>query len=217
MNRRIDRIITETINKFIKENVTNEVNNNLKFSEFDRTMSDLGFKRINKTAPGIAYIMPPYEGEVSMHIPHDGSTKADMIRNTVKFLKKIKWFDNPENYKKFPFKRWGVSENMISRDTTQDEIMEANEMYADAEIFRVFYNDYSNPLCVMQTEEGYNLCRSEDDRRPLYDIWFNEFVPGDRPLLKYDNWDMGRTEVYPILPNGKLDEKGMMEENRMYR
>ena len=114
---RLKQIVTESINKVLNEkNTINEVNNNLTFRDFDKTMTKiLGFERINKKAPGIAYIMPGYHGEVSMHIPHDGSAKADMIRNTIIFLKSINWFDDPINFRKFPFNKWGVNPKSVKK------------------------------------------------------------------------------------------------------
>ena len=213
---RIDEIIKTTIYEYIMENMCKEVNNNLTFSEFDKTMiNDLGFTRVNKKAPGIAYIMPPYEGEVSMHIPHDGSAKADMLRNTFNFLKSVGWFNKPENHKKFPFNRWGFNPNSVSIDRTQQDILNANEMYKNAEVYRAFYNKNSK-LCVLHTKEGYNLCRDLNDRRPLLDRWYDGFKQGNTPALTIDNYETVETEVYPILPNGTLDMNNMMIENKVY-
>ena len=48
MNR-IDEIITKTINKFLKENINTEANNNLPIHEFDNDMKSLGFIKDNNS------------------------------------------------------------------------------------------------------------------------------------------------------------------------
>lgn len=213
MNR-IDEIITKTINKFIRENINTEANNNLPINQFDEDMKLLGFiKNIDRSGSRVIYKLKNGGLVITTHDP--GKTaKADMLRNVFDNLKRIKWFDDPNNFKIFPFKRWGFNPNSIKVDTTQQDILKANELYKNAEIYKVFYNK-ENPLCVMHTEEGYNLCRNKNDRRPLLNTWFTNFQQGNKPMLKLDNYNTMETEVYPILPNGTLDKDNMMVENKI--
>lgn len=211
MNR-IDEIITKTINKFLKENINTEANNNLPIHEFDNDMKSLGFiKDIDRSGSRVIYKLKNGGLVITTHDP--GKTaKADMLRNVFDNLVKIKWFDNPNNFKIFPFKKWGFNPNTIKIDTTQEDILNANKKYKTAEVYRVFYNN--NPLCVMHTKEGYNLCRNINDRRPLLDKWYTNFQQTNPPKLKLDNYDTMQTEVYTILPNGTLDMENIMTENK---
>ena len=72
----------------------------------------------------------------------------------------------------------------------------------------------------MKTEDGYNLCRSANDRRPLLDRWFSEFgydrKTGTIPCLKYVDEEAMQTVAYPINPDGTLNTEKVIIENRRY-
>ena len=212
--KRIDEIIKYTINKYLIENIT-EANNNLPIDEFDADMKLLGFiKNYDRAGSRVIYKLKDGGLVITTHDP--GKTaKADMLRNVFDNLKKIKWFDNPNNFKIFPFTKWGFNPNSIQIDTTQQDIEQANQMYQNAEVYRVFYNN-NNKLCVLHTDKGYNLCRNKNDRRPLLDKWFSDVQQGEKPKLKYDNYDTLETQVYTILPNGTLDMNNVVIENKLY-
>lgn len=212
--KRIDEIIKTTINKFIVENLTMEANNNLPISEFDEDMKQLGFiKNVDRSGSRVIYKLKNGGLVITTHDP--GKTaKADMLRNVFDNLKKINWFENPKNFNSFPFNRWGFNPRSIKIDTTKHDILKANELYKNAEIYRVFYN-INNELCVLHTNKGYNLCRSKNDRRPLLNKWYTSFQQGNIPKLKMDNYDTLETQVFPILPNGTLDTENMIIEHKM--
>ena len=123
MNR-IDEIITKTINKFLKENINTEANNNLPIHEFDNDMKSLGFiKDIDRSGSRVIYKLKNGGLVITTHDP--GKTaKADMLRNVFDNLVKIKWFDNPNNFKIFPFKKWGFNPNTIKIDVTECKSVE---------------------------------------------------------------------------------------------
>ena len=209
----IDEQINLTIKNFIFENMTNEANNNLPIHEFDNDMKKLGFiKDYDRAGSRVIYKLKDGGLKITTHYP--GKTaKADMLRNVFDNLIKIKWFDNPNNFNIFPFDRWGFNPNSINIDTTKQDILKANEIYQNAEVYRVFYNT-PNKLCVLHTNEGYNLCRDINDKRPLLDKWYNGFEQGNVPKLKLDNYETMETEVYPINQDGTLDTKNITLENK---
>ena len=209
----IDEQINLTIKNFIFENMTNEANNNLPIHEFDNDMKKLGFiKDYDRAGSRVIYKLKDGGLKITTHYP--GKTaKADMLRNVFDNLIKIKWFDNPNNFNIFPFDRWGFNPNSINIDTTKQDILKANEIYQNAEVYRVFYNT-PNKLCVLHTNEGYNLCRDINDKRPLLDKWYNGFEQGNVPKLKLDNYETMQTEVYPINQDGTLDTKNITLENK---
>ena len=209
----IDEQINLTLKNFIFENITNEANNNLPIHEFDNDMKKLGFiKDYDRAGSRVIYKLKDGGLKITTHYP--GKTaKADMLRNVFDNLIKIKWFDNPDNFNIFPFDRWGFNPNSINIDTTKQDILKANEIYQNAEVYRVFYNT-PNKLCVLHTNEGYNLCRDINDKRPLLDKWYNGFEQGNVPKLKLDNYETMQTEVYPINQDGTLDTKNITLENK---
>ena len=209
----IDEQINLTLKNFIFENMTNEANNNLPIHEFDNDMKKLGFiKDYDRAGSRVIYKLKDGGLKITTHYP--GKTaKADMLRNVFDNLIKIKWFDNPNNFNIFPFDRWGFNPNSINIDTTKQDILKANEIYQNAEVYRVFYNT-PNKLCVLHTNEGYNLCRDINDKRPLLDKWYNGFEQGNVPKLKLDNYETMETEVYPINQDGTLDTKNITLENK---
>ena len=209
----IDEQINLTLKNFIFENITNEANNNLPIHEFDNDMKKLGFiKDYDRAGSRVIYKLKDGGLKITTHYP--GKTaKADMLRNVFDNLIKIKWFDNPNNFNIFPFDRWGFNPNSINIDTTKQDILKANEIYQNAEVYRVFYNT-PNKLCVLHTNEGYNLCRDINDKRPLLDKWYNGFEQGNVPKLKLDNYETMQTEVYPINQDGTLDTKNITLENK---
>lgn len=209
----INEKINLTLRNFIFENMTNEANNNLPIHEFDNDMKKLGFiKDYDRAGSRVIYKLKDGGLKITTHYP--GKTaKADMLRNVFDNLIKIKWFDNPDNFNIFPFDRWGFNPNSINIDTTKQDILKANEIYQNAEVYRVFYNT-PNKLCVLHTNEGYNLCRDINDKRPLLDKWYNGFEQGNVPKLKLDNYETMQTEVYPINQDGTLDTKNITLENK---
>lgn len=208
----INRIIKSTIKRYLTENFHTEVNNNLPIHEFDKDMERLGFtKESDRAGSRVIYHLTDGGLKITTHDP--GKTaKADMLRNVFNCLKKIKWFDKIENFKKFPFQRWQFNPNSVSTDTTDDDIQQANELYKDAEVYKVFYSS-DNPLCILHIDKGYNLCRSINDRRPLLDMWYSEFRPNGVPSLVFDDYENWETKVYPINQDGTLDIKNAVNES----
>ena len=176
-------------------------------------MENLGFtKEGDRAGSRIIYHLKDGGLKITTHDP--GKTaKADMLRNVFNALKNIKWFDNEDNFKKFPFDRWQFNPNSIERNTITQDIQQANELYKNAEVYRVFYNN--NPLSILKTKQGYNLCRSNEDRRPLLDKWYDGFEQGNIPTLKLDDYEKLETKAYPIKQNGTLDFDNVIIENKI--
>lgn len=196
-----------------------EVNNNLTFREFNADMSKMGFKY--RKGDGSTKVFGLPKGlTLTVHVHDDGShLPADTLRQVKDVLEDVGWFNDTENFKLFPFQKWQIEPKDIKRDTTQQEIENANELYKDAEVTRVFYTT-NNPLCVLKTTEGVNLCRNVNDRRPLLTTWFNRFGYDNRtnkiPCLKRENWETIETEAYPINQDGTLNTEEVIIENKKY-
>jgi len=137
-------------------------------------------------------------------------------------LEKVGWFNNPENRKRFPFNAWGFNQNTVSYDNSseieQEEIERANEEYKDALVYPVF-PQMKNSICALVIDDKHaNLCRSMDDRRPIYDKWFErcqtDRKTGSIMCLKVDNYETLDTEAYPINIDGSLDINNLIIENK---
>jgi hypothetical protein len=172
-------------------------------------MKLLGFdKDEDRSGSRIIYRLNDFGIVITVHEP-DKTAKASTLRHVFDNFKLKRWFDNKENRKKFPFKKWGFNPKSLNYDTTEEDILNANNLYKNAEVYRVFYNIKSD-LFILHTKKGYNLCRNENDRRPLLDIWYDDFKPGEIPMLVLENYETFEIELYPISPEGMLGEKIIM-------
>lgn len=198
-----------------------EANNNLNFREFLSDMKKLGFKsrvesgKIIFTHPSA----PPNSlNSITVHPPHggNGEAKADSLRHVKETLENIGWFDDPNNRKKFPYRKWDFEPSSIRFNSSKEETSNANKMYQEADVKPVF--QMPNSVCVMKTQNGYNLCRSAMDRRPLLDTWFEDYGYDNRtgtiPCMKRDNYETMQTECYPIKQDGTLDMEHMIPEGK---
>lgn len=198
--------------------------NNLTFKEFKRDMKNIGYywEKITRGSAWMFKLSEPYNGQnASVQVDaHNENAQIDgkILGRVAKELNAIGWFNNPQNYRKFPFKRWDIPMENITVDTTQQDIEKANEMYKDA-ILKYAYPE-KNSVCVMKVGDLYNLCYSNNDRRPLLKNWYNEFGYDRKtqkiPCLKYDNEETLETICYPIKRDGTLDTENIIIENKRY-
>lgn len=217
-----EKKLKEMINKSIANVLSEMANDNLTFREFASDMKDMGFTPREGEGSCKVFSIQQYgdDSNVTVHAHNNNSNvSGDVLREVKSVLEKIGWFNDKSNWKKFPFKKWGILLSSVNYDKTAEllrtEIDAANEKYKDAEVERVFPT--KNSVCTLKTEKGVNLCRGENDKRPLLDQWF-DFFDYDRktgiiPCLKRDNFDTLETEAYPILQNGTLDVENMIIEN----
>ena len=209
------------------ENLNSEEKDDLKLYQFERYMNKLGFlSREGGRGSAKMFYHPDYNNckvLVDAHGPND-RVHGDSLKHTTEELEKVGWFNIKGNFDRYYWDEWQIplkTKNRIfnSIDTTKEDIEKANKLYKDAELKRPF-TIYDNPLCVMKTAEGCNLCRSAKDRRPLLDTWFEKFgydrKTGTIPCLKRDNWETYKTEAYPINPDGTLNTEKVIIENRRY-
>lgn len=136
--------------------------------------------------------------------------------NIKRELNYTNWLDDPDNRDKFPYEKFGFKRPPKIVDTTQQDIEAANEKYADAEVGRVFYH-MNNPLCFLKVGNKYNLCRSENDRRPIHqNEWYDNIDYNHKtPCLvkyNYENWN---EYFYPINSDGSLDRDNVIIESRI--
>lgn len=201
-----------------------EANNNLTFREFKADMKKLGFSIENAGRGSATKFILDYNGKSPMILVDahndNAQVKADTLREVLGLLRRIGWFKEERNLRIFPFDRWGFkNKDAISTNDTATEIENANELYKNAEVTRVFYTT-NNPLCVLKTTEGVNLCRNVNDRRPLLTTWFEWFGYDNRtnkiPCLKRENWETIETEAYPINQDGTLNTAEVIIENKKY-
>lgn len=221
----------ENIRAIIKE-VLNEANNSLPFQDFLRDMKTLGFEVRRGDGSIMEFRMPDKGINVTVHLPHGtgrNDAKADMLRNTFNELKKHDWFDDPANRKLYNdnmAQRWGLkapSANGTVVDVNA-EIEEANEQYENYEVSPIF--PMKNSVCILTHHgEGYNICRSPQDRRPLLDQWYKGYthhlVDGElMPCLTYDEMNGDDIEQWheyfiPIKTDGTLDMEKMITESKL--
>ena len=197
---------------------------NVAWSDFLSQMEALGFTYDDdKKSPHVVfkYVGGDVDGfSVTVARPHNnGAVSGDAFDNVKNKFIQVGWFTNPDNYDKFPWVAWynGVRDNRVKPDYTQRNIKDANEKYKDASVNPVFQE--KNSVCVLKTEDGCNLCRSKEDRRPLLPDWYEKFgydITGKIPCLKRDNDIEIQTEAFPILPNGELDTDNMIIESVKY-
>lgn len=222
------KIITEkklrkVVNEVVRNVISEMANDNLSFREFASDMKEMGFEYREGEGSCKVFYNPEYgdKSNITVHVHNNNANiSGNVIRQAVSVLEQIGWFNHAENRNLFPYDKWGVSPSSVKYDNSaeiiQSEIAQANDMYRNAEVFPVFPQE--NSVCVLKlNDKEYNLCRSIDDRRPLYSDWFSDYNYDRKtqtiPCLKRENWETCETEAYPILPNGTLDETNMIIEN----
>ena len=214
--------LRETIDGIVRQVLSEMANNNLTSREFTADMKNMGFLYREAEGSSRVYYIPQYGDKtaITVHAHNDNAPIVGNVLRQVKVvLNNIGWFNDPNNYRKFPFAKWQLSNLDVSVDTTQQEIEKANELYKDAEVEQVF--PMKNSVCVLKvSDDKVNLCRSSNDRRPLLPNWFNRFDYDNRthkiPCLKYDNEETIETECFPIKQDGTLDTENMIIESKRY-
>ena len=164
---------------------------------------------------------------VNGHFSHKGvhMAKGRTLIHIKHALERLGWFDSEEHFNFFPWQKWGLTPNDddLEIDNEEAEIEQANDDFSDAETQTIFSN---NDLCVLSIEVTddklgemnlFNLCRSDDDRRPLLDDWYNFYdYKNGRPCLGDEDYETGDGVYYPINPDGTLDKNGVIKENKRY-
>ena len=214
--------LRETIDGIVRQVLSEMANNNLTSREFTADMKNMGFLYREAEGSSRVYYIPQYGDKtaITVHAHNDNAPiDGNVLRQVKVVLNNIGWFNDPNNYRKFPFAKWQLSNLDVSVDTTQQEIEKANELYKDAEVEQVF--PMKNSVCVLKvSDDKVNLCRSSNDRRPLLPNWFNRFDYDNRthkiPCLKYDNEETIETECFPIKQDGTLDTENMIIESKRY-
>lgn len=218
--------IREAVRRVIRQTLS-EARANLPYRIFKSDMKKLGFVCDETPDGSLEKFTIPEHGDcslVAIHNPHDrDGIQPAALREVVEVLDKNGWFDKPENFGKFQiFSKWGVSIPEIKVDTTQQDIQAANEKYINAAVWRVFPKG-NNTLCYLMVGDKYNLCRSENDRRPICkdktgkEIWFDNKANknGKECLVKY-NYENWNEYFYPINSDGSLDGDNVIIESRIY-
>lgn len=213
--------LNEMVTRVMRQ-VLAEAFNNLTLREFTSDMHRLGFTYRKGAGSSRIYYIPEF-GDCSAVTIHAHGDNALLDGNSLRMVRnvlfKIGWFDDPENFKSFPFEKWKISKDSVRVSSTQQEIKAANEQYKDADVIPVF--PMKNSICALVVDDQtVNLCRGPEDRRPLLSDWFNKYgydrKTNSIPCLKRDNWDEVKTEVFPINQDGTLDMKNVMFENKKY-
>lgn len=229
-----DKQLTEAIKSVVKDYIAesrrymlNEANNNMKQKEFEKDLKDLGFE-IKKLNSGFAARMT-YGGKTyadTIHPKHDNRINGEVVNRIFNALVELGYFKNADNIRNFPFVKWGLQsaekdfkEVLGQRENENHEIEKANELYADAEVYPAL-PEIKSSVYVIQTVDGKcNLCRSQKDRRPLYDEWFDrceyDRLTHSKRCLKRDNYDTFETEAYPINADGTFGE--VIIENKLLK
>lgn len=202
--------IREAVRKVIREykHILTEKTSTLKWDNFIEAVEGIGAV-IKKDGGKYKIFLPkanpddPNEKKlfVTADPKHSGMTDSNTIANVKGNLEKSGWLSKQENRDKFPYELFGYTRPPKIVDTTQQDIQAANEKYADATVWRVFQTKDS--ICVLKFGNMYNLCNSENDRRPkCEDMWFDDydFIEGKPCLIKAVNDD--NFNCYPITQGG---------------
>jgi len=204
--------LTEAIDRIVRKVLTEMANNNLKMNEFERDIKSFGFVfRNGGTGSGRVYSIKDKNGgtqSVTVHYhPATKNVKADSVRHVFNTLRNIGWFEDAENFRRFPFSKWGFSPKNVYVDTTDDDISRANQKYKNATVRPIF--PMKNSICTLENGEKVNLCRSTNDRRPLLDVWFDLYEYDEEthtiPCLKHYNYQDSIIICFPIRKDGTLD------------
>lgn len=107
----------------------------------------------------------------------------------------------------------------LTTESDEEAIQDANEKYKDAHITQFTSN---SSLCIMTDSNGkYNLCRTKEDRRPIYKEWFDNYgLAGEDESKRYlkriirDDLPNYEAECYPINPDGTLGKMLYVKEQK---
>lgn len=211
--------LKEVIDKIVKQTLMEMACNNLSFRNFIVDMKKMGFEYEEAAGSAKVFKIPEY-GDKSLITVHAHDKNAPLDGNTLRtvrdVLKKIGWFNKPENFRKFPFEKWQISTNDIKIDTSKQQTEDANEFFKNAEVVPVF--PMKNSICVLKHNNKVNLCRNVNDKRPLLTKWFDNYAfdrkTGTIPCLKINDWENFETKCYPIKKDGTLDTNNLIIENK---
>lgn len=120
-----ENYVIETIDRIVRNTLLEMAYNNMTFKEFERDMRALGFMYREAEGSSKVFYIPKYgdNSSFTVHV-HDDNAKVDgnALRQVKDVLKSIGWFNDPQNYSKFPFEKWGISNKDIVVDTTRQDI-----------------------------------------------------------------------------------------------
>lgn len=91
-------------------------------------------------------------------------------------------------------------------------IKDANETYKDAALFKIYPDDNDSLYIMAVSGVGnrlkYNICRNENDRRPLQKQWTYDIKKENSDYyFGKDDMRMLKTKYYKILSDGSLEKK----------
>lgn len=217
----------------------NEANRNYSLIDFKYDMRKLGWTFENDHANGqqFAKYVERQDGtkerlKVVAHI-HDKRIDAGTLNELPAIFKKEYELTGDRSFiDSAPWEKWGLKKPDI--DTVEQQQDEDVEVVSDKEMSSISwantrYNKVElEPLsnyiynadegvCIMKKTElrkvKYNTCRSENDRRPLNKLWFDEQYKGNHEKSptgfafaiwheKKRNDDGCVMDVYPVMKNG---------------
>lgn len=94
-------------------------------------------------------------------------------------------------------------------------IRKANELYSDAVLLKIDYNNPDSAYIMMVQDKNrntrYNTCRSEDDKRPILKVWMDSEKKMDNiQYLGKIDWRNATVKYYKVNPNGTIEKKFSM-------
>ena len=225
MNK-IDRIIKQTINEAVYK-IINEGKSTLKLGEFTKLMKSIGIVREDPSGDdNYKFYLDGVQVTVADAHKDDEYIDAATPPQVFRYLLSIGWFRDPNNFRKFPFESLNLTGKIkqaksqvdFSKEDEKRDLEIANEKYKDAEL--VPAEQVKGTYFIMKVDDKFNMCKSSEDRRPLYNQWFDSFEPDKKThsilCLKFEDWDTYETRAYPITASG-LDIEHFIIENRKYR
>lgn len=90
-------------------------------------------------------------------------------------------------------------------------IRKANEMYRDAVLIKIDYNNPDSAYIMMVQDKNhntrYNTCRSEDDKRPILKVWMdNNKKKDDNQCLGKIDWRNATVKYHKVNPDGTIQK-----------
>lgn len=208
----------EGITRECFKEILTEAKSNLPFNEFRRDMEKMGFTYSEKK--GSSKMFTTFSNGttvcITVHVHNDNdSMDANALRQVKKSLADKGWFNNPENYAKFPFEKWGINSKNIETNLTQDD----NEKYKNANLTPISNKDKSSAFIMMYNDK-FNTCPSSDNRQPILPQWYDRLVydnTSGKPMFELDDYEKMETRRYPINNDGSLDNENMViSENKKH-
>lgn len=155
----------------------NEAVTNVKFYDFEKVLTNLGWK-YRRNGVRCIFTKDGYDSDITIHLDHGDASNSymkieDLINFRSSMIKKFIETQNPSELNVIPWNKWNLKNPFKFELKDYDsqtglKKSEVNLMNNVEIVDKLFKN-----VCVIKNQDGeYNLCKSESDKRPLLDRWY---------------------------------------------